>query len=148
MRLELEIHSCRDPDNGATLPRCLCSGVSDPVGKLPLLQAGPGYTVIHSNMQSVNSVPSTPQLPRCHHPGPAPTNGKCHHPLDQWARVTRLSANGKCRSVAMSPSCGPMGGRGSIPGAAHTTSQQPAPATSRYGETRRQAGKLVPPAPS
>ena len=126
----------------------LCSRVSNPAGKLPSLPAARwarvnSYTLKYAECKHPGCPhlsPSTLQLPRCHHTSLVPTNGKCHHPLDQWARVTRLSANGKCRSVAMSPSCGPMGGR-SIPGAAHTTSQHQ---TWRNTETSRQTGSARP----
>ena len=133
--------------HAATLPRCLCSGGSDPVGKLPLLQAGPGYTVIHSNMQSVNSVPSTPPAAAVSPPWssadqwevspPSRPMGACHQALGQWEvsqcrDVPELRTNGRPRQH---PWC--------------STHDQPAASTShlqiwRNTETSRQTGSARP----
>ena len=141
MRLE-----CRDPDNG-WLACAYCAAVylipleSSP----PLLHAGPGQTVIHSNMQSVN----TPAVPICplhppaaavspHQPGPdqwevSPPSrpmGACHQALGQWEvsqcrDVPELRTNGRPQH----PWC--------------STHDQPAPDMEKHGD--KQANWFRPP---
>ena len=151
MRLYLEIHSCRDPDNGATLPRChaACAAVD-----LILLESSPspaGWARVHSytlKYAECKQCPLHPPAAAVSPPWssadqwevspPSRPMGACHQALGQWEvsqcrDVPELRTNGRPRQH---PWC--------------STHDQPAAstATSRYGETRRQAGKLVPPAPS
>ena len=142
-RVEIQL-----PRPGQWLPG-LCSRVSNPAGKLPSLPA--------ARWARANSY--TLKYAECKHPGCphlSPPPSSCRGvTTPAWSRpmgsVTTLSTNGR-----VSPGSRPMGSVAvsRCPRAADqweaaaSLVQHTRPASTRHGETRRQAGKLVPPAPS